>query len=128
MSPGPRIADMNGPPSGPQPAGDDALACFARGDLDAAEAACRRSLRHAPDDAGAWHLLGLVAYRRTQPAQPAPLLRRAVALNPQLGDYYVNLGVVERQLGHAATTLRCIRQALAIDPQHKGARHNLANA
>jgi len=76
----------------------------------------------ALNDAGisAWHRGDLAAAERE--------LRAAIAANPAFAPAYGNLGMViweQRRLDEGLATLR---QAVALDPDHIGARINLANA
>ena len=53
-------------------------------------------------------------------------LERAVLLDPELADGWVNLGVARRWSGDAKLAEASYRQALEVDPQTVAAYHNLA--
>jgi tetratricopeptide (TPR) repeat protein len=54
--------------------------------------------------------------------------QRALELDPDLGDAYVNLGRLAHEAGDAATAVRCYHQALARDEVDPVTHYNLALA
>lgn len=65
---------------------------------------------------------------RTGQTEPAlPWLRKAVILDPELGDAWVNLGVGLRRTGDLAGAERAYRTALEAAPSTVSAYHNLAS-
>jgi tetratricopeptide (TPR) repeat protein len=55
-------------------------------------------------------------------AEALPLLEAALAKSPKDADIYNNIGFCNRKLGKYPESFEAYRQALALDPNHKGAR------
>lgn len=69
---------------------------------------------------------GAEALRSGQTDPALPWLRKAVILDPELGDAWVNLGVALRRSGDVAGAERSYRKALEAAPATVSAYHNLA--
>jgi Tfp pilus assembly protein PilF len=59
--------------------------------------------------------------------EAAAHLDAAIALRPEFPEAYLNLGNVERELGHAAAAEAHYRKALEADPKYALAQFNIAN-
>ncbi len=70
---------------------------------------------------------GAEALRAGQTEPALPWLRKAVILDPELGDAWVNLGVGLRRSGDAEGAERAYRQALEAAPTTVSAYYNLAS-
>lgn len=70
---------------------DAALGALHRGDLGSAEDGCRQALVLDLRNAGALHLLGVVARRQGRVGEAIALMREAVRLGPQQPEYASNL-------------------------------------
>jgi Flp pilus assembly protein TadD len=70
---------------------------------------------------------GAEALRSGAAAPALPWLRKAVIIDPELGDAWVNLGVGLRRTGDLAGAERAYRTALEIAPATVSAYHNLAS-
>ncbi len=68
---------------------------------------------------------GAEALRSGNPAQARRELLIAVAVDPDLADGWVNLGVAERRLGNVHAAEAHYRKALEVDPRQASAYHNL---
>jgi Flp pilus assembly protein TadD len=104
---------------------DRGLAALRRKDHRAAIADFRRHLAEHPEDATAWHNLGLALSRMEewQPARDAYLaaLKRA----PSQAETHNALGLAFRHLGDAANAEKAYRNALRHDPRLAAAWNNL---
>jgi len=89
---------------------------FEQGEIDAAEAACKRVLARDPDVAPALHVLGLIADRRGDPGRAAELIESAVARAPEIGLYRFNLGNAQRVQGRAEAALASYSRAAELEP------------
>ncbi len=97
-----------------------------RGQLQAAEAACRALLAVASRDADALHLLGLVRKQAGDLDQAETLLRSSVEAAPDRAEYHANLGNLLRSRGRIADAELAYRMALQLSPQLRTARLGLA--
>jgi tetratricopeptide (TPR) repeat protein len=56
-------------------------------------------------------------------AEALPLLEAALVKSPKDADIYNNIGFCDRKLGKYTESFEAYRQALTLDPNHKGARN-----
>jgi Tfp pilus assembly protein PilF len=70
--------------------------------LGEAEALCRQVLAREPGEAGAVHLLGLIAHARGRGEEALELLRHSVRAAPAAADWRNNLGTVRAATGTGA--------------------------
>ena len=101
-----------------------ALAQHRSGRLAEAEAAYRRILEVAPEDAGALNHLGLLRYQRGDAVEALSLLRRAVAANPRSASCHLHLGLVLEQSADIEGALGAYREAARLSPQLSDATFN----
>jgi tetratricopeptide (TPR) repeat protein len=78
-----------------------------------------------PDNARAFHNLGLVELRSGNFAGAAARLETAARLSPAAPDVHFNLGLVASKIGRNEVALEHYRRALALDPSHPQAHNNL---
>lgn len=97
-----------------------------RGELSAADAACRAVLAAAPRDPDALHLLGLVRKQSGDLDTAEQLLRLSVQLEPGRAEYHANLGNLLRSRGRVADAELAYRTALQSAPRLRTARIGLA--
>lgn len=102
---------------------DNPAALYRRGDLDAAERACRDLLRQNPRHAAALHLLGCIHSQRGQQGEAIALIQRAIAIEPAVAEYHENLADIHHRAGDDAKAEAECRIALELDP----ARHRPHN-
>ncbi|MBS1191896.1 MAG: hypothetical protein H6R10_3688 [Rhodocyclaceae bacterium] len=105
-----------------------ATALYRQGRLDEAEACCRQACAAAPEEAEAWHLLGLCLARQGDQEEALDCLRRAVRMAPAVARYPANLGGILDQAGRREEAEAAYRQALALDPGHAPSHNNLGMA
>jgi tetratricopeptide (TPR) repeat protein len=105
----------------------DALDAHRRGDLAAAERLYRAILRSEPRHFDATQLLGAVLFSRGRYADAVPVLRRAIAFNPNVAAVHNNLGGAVRALGETQAALPHFDRALALDADYADARNNRGN-
>jgi predicted O-linked N-acetylglucosamine transferase (SPINDLY family) len=102
-----------------------ALTHHQAGRLEMAEEIYRRILAVAPEQADAWHLLGVLAQQRGTPQTAAKHIRQAIALNPAVAEFHNNLGEACRAMGQTDEAVACYERALQLSPQMVDARCNL---
>jgi predicted TPR repeat methyltransferase len=84
--------------------------------------------RDHPGDADAWHLRGVVAYRRAELDDARAWIERAIELSPHVAAYRVNLGNVKRAAGDLAGAITAFEHALVLDPDDARVLCNLGSA
>ena len=105
-----------------------ALQYHQAGNLEAAEHIYRRILASAPDQADAWHLLGVAALQTGKPGIAVEHISRAIALGGQDAAMQNNLGEAQRALGRLPDAIESYRRALELKPDYAEAYNNLGNA
>ena len=91
-----------------------------------AEAALRRAISQAPDEAMEWGTLGWALWQQDKGTEARSDLERAVALDPDLPELHNNLANVEWGTGDQAAAEQQFREALRIQPGVADWRLNLA--
>jgi protein O-GlcNAc transferase len=107
---------------------DQAIALHQRGELDRAAALYRQILETSPDDADAWHLLGLIAFQAGDDTGAIDLFRRALALDDRQANAHNHLGLALMRQQRFAEAAAHFTAALDCDADCVGARFNLADA
>lgn len=102
--------------------------CERNGDLIGAERHWRRALELAPDNADAWHLLGVLFWRAKSYDEALTWISRAIELVPDHADFHANITSVLNDLGRFDEAIAAGRRALKLQPDHAVALNNLANA
>ena len=111
----------------PQDAIRTAFQLHQAGNLAEAEAIYRRVLEKEPDNAGAWHLLGVVALQLGRICDATELLEKAVRLKDTDPVPLNNLGNAYAWQGRLAQAEQCFRRALGFKPDYLDAHLNLGN-
>ena len=81
----------------------------------------------ASKDGEAWFLLGTALNALGDPAQAAPALERAAALQPDRSAIHLNLGNAYVELGQADAAAASLRQAVDLEPMSKEAHASLSS-
>ena len=102
-----------------------AVGCHQAGDLRRAEAIYRLVLQADPNDADAWHLLGVAAHHAGRSAEAVGHIGRAVALDGARAVFHGNLGLAYAGLGRPAEAEASYREALRLLPGYAHAHNNL---
>jgi tetratricopeptide (TPR) repeat protein len=95
------------------------------GRLDDADAVLDSILSAAPEEPGALHQKGIVAFRRGRAESAAALMERSIALAPGSALYHRNVCEVYRALGRFDDALAAGKRAVALDPKDPHCLHNL---
>jgi protein O-GlcNAc transferase len=94
------------------------------GRLADAERLYRLACNTDPNNARAFHLLGVVAHQLNRP-DAASLVGRAVMLDPDFAEAHNDRGVILAAKGAFADALSCFERAVALNPGYIEARTNL---
>lgn len=98
------------------------------GEFAQAEALYRRILAHDRDHDGALHMLGFLALQSNRHKLAIDSLRRAIFLQPNVPEYYGNLGNALMANGQVEEAVSCYRQLVGRMPHSAEAHAALANA
>ncbi len=98
------------------------------GKLAEAELYCRRALESDPDNAEAYHLLGIIAHQSGNLAHAIDHLKRATALVPDIALYHANLGEMCRLAKRTDEAIAEGKRALELNPDYADALSNLGIA
>jgi protein O-GlcNAc transferase len=101
-----------------------AMAHHRAGRLNDAERLYRIVCDSDPQNARAFHLLGVVAHQLRRP-DAASLVGRAVMLAPDFAEAHNDRGVILAANGLFAEALPCFEKAVALNPGYHEARNNL---
>jgi Tfp pilus assembly protein PilF len=104
----------------------DAIAAHRAGDLALARALYERVLLIVPNDADALNNLGVLFSGDREFDRALNLLGRAATAAPRNAGIWNNIGAALREQGHGTEAVAAYQHALAIDPQHQGAKIGLA--
>ena len=97
---------------------EQGIAHHQAGRLADAERCYRAILRTRPNDPNALHLLGMIAQTMKQYEPAVQLIRRAIAIAPDVAMFHNNLGVALRALGDFALAAECYRRAVELQPAY----------
>ena len=104
----------------------NALDAHLAGDLRKAEGLYKKLLQTQPGSARGCYLLGSLYAHRAQHGLASAMLRRAVALDPNLAEAHNNLGSVLEEIGDLDAAEACYLRALTLDPANPDFACNLA--
>ena len=106
---------------------DIALQYYNSGNLQQAEMICRQILQGQSNNAGGWHLLGLIAAQSGQYDKAIHYFSRAIHCNPFKHFYYYDLGLAFQSIGMVDEAMRNYKEALGLKPDYFEAYYNLGN-
>ncbi|MGO9108736.1 MAG: tetratricopeptide repeat protein [Thermoguttaceae bacterium] len=104
-----------------------ALQYHQSGQLDAAAELYREILAAAPQNADAWHLLGLVALQAGNYDLAVNQIQRAIRLKNGVAAFHSNLGVAYQSMKKLDEATACFRRSIKLAPNQAEAHNNLAN-
>jgi protein O-GlcNAc transferase len=90
------------------------LALHQNGQLAEAEAAYQRVLEVEPKHFDATHLLGVIAYQRSDPGRAVDLIGRAIEINGSVAAAHANLGNALCDLAQYEAALACFDRSIAL--------------
>jgi len=97
------------------------------GELSQAAELYRKTLDSDPDNADAWHLLGLIAFKKEDNYLALKLIKTAIDIQPNTADFHNNLGRVYNALGDDKAYFEYYR-SIKLNPNHVKALCNLASS
>lgn len=96
----------------------DATAAQERGDFSAAEASYAELTERFPNFPDAWHYYGILLHQRGESGRALQLLRQADRLDSRNLVFLLNFATVLREQRHLDESLKVLRRAYDIDPDH----------
>ena len=105
----------------------EATALHTAGRYAEAEKRYRKFLRSHPDHAEATHLFGVLRLQQGKPKEAIKLIKRAVSLQADAAEMYVNLGAAYRANTEASKAKTAYRKALDLDSNMAAALFNLGH-
>jgi len=123
--------DERGQPSTLDPQNTDdpmevALRLQMTGRLEEATAIYQDIVGKDPDNADAWHLLGLIAHQADRPEAAEKMILRAIGLTGGQANYFVNLAAVLKKAERLDEAANSLWRAIALSPNDAGAHADLA--
>ena len=107
---------------------DEGIALHRSGQIDRAEERYNSALRLDPRQAGALHLLGLIAHQRGDHAAALALIDRAIAIDGTVAAFHCNRGVVLKTMKSFDAAIASYDRAIALQPDYADASAYRANA
>ena len=105
-----------------------ALEFHAAGRFDMAADLYTQVLAAEPDNAIAWHHLGLIAHVSGDHATAADHVGTAISFKPDYVQAFSNLAAIHRAMRNFTAAATSAEQAIALDPHFAPAHSNLGNA
>ena len=95
------------------------------GQLSEAEKLYQQVLADDPQNADAFHLLGIIAYQRNKYQLAIDLITQAIATDPNQAPFFNNLGNALQNQGKLEESVQAYQKALQIQPDYAEAYSNL---
>jgi tetratricopeptide (TPR) repeat protein len=99
-----------------------------QGKLAEAEAVYRAVLSQSPNDAPAWHYIGLVKYQAGKLEEADAYMSRSLTINGACANTWSDLGAVKLKSGDVENSIRHFARALELNDTHIDALNNMAAA
>ena len=106
----------------------DAYAHFEAGRLEDADVSCQFVLVDKPDNAEAWHLLGIIRFKQGRTDEACELLQRATDLPGASPEMLNNYGAVLNTAGRLEDAISAFERTLSMRPDYPDALNNLGVA
>ncbi|OUL22760.1 hypothetical protein BV378_22820 [Nostoc sp. RF31YmG] len=101
---------------------------YQSGKLPAAQGCFQQALQLQPDNANAWHFLGLVAEQQNQYQTAIKCINKSLKINPKSAIFHTNLGNIYQKLGDFQQAILLYKKALSLQPDDVHAYYNLGFA
>jgi tetratricopeptide (TPR) repeat protein len=103
----------------------EAISSQTEGRLDEANRLYRQVLAANPQNATAWHNLGLLCHERGDHQAAISCLLQSIEVRPDNARTHSNLAAILEFVGQFDEAIDRCRQALVIQPEYPGAHHNM---
>jgi tetratricopeptide (TPR) repeat protein len=105
-----------------------ALGLHQKGQLAQAQALYEDILKTQPEHFDSLHLLGVIAFQRSDHQKAVDLIGKAIAIRPDVALAYCNRGLALQELKQLDAALASYGRAIAIKPDYAEAHANQGNA
>lgn len=102
-----------------------AMSWHQQGLLDKAKPVYEDALKLGPNNAQAWHLLGVLHAQQNRHPEAVQMIGRAIRLDAQQAHFHNNLGLALLALKKQQSSQQCFERALALQPNFFQAHANL---
>lgn len=96
------------------------------GNWQAAATLYQKILQKHPQQAEAWHFLGVIAAQQNKLSEAIHCLQQATTYAPNVVIYQVNLGIILRNTGQLSAAIATQQKVLALEPKNASAHGNIA--
>lgn len=97
------------------------------GRLEEATSIYQDIVQNDPENADAWHFLGIIAQQAGRTDAAERLVMRALSLKDDQANYFVTIGHIERELGKLEEARNAFARAITLAPEDAGAHADLAD-
>lgn len=105
---------------------DTALQLARSGQYEEAGNLCQALIAQQPQNHEAWHLRGVLHNLNGRPKDGSACIEQAIAIDPGVAKYHLNLGNACLALGKPAAARSAYEKALELDGNYQDAHYNLA--
>lgn len=109
------------------PSWSDITTAYGANDLQLVETFCHKILKHNPNHAPSWQMLGVCALSKKEYKSAYTSFARAADIDVNNASYYNNLGVAARNCSLLPEAETAYRNALRLQPDYPDAWFNLGN-
>ncbi|MBG04572.1 MAG: hypothetical protein CMM59_10925 [Rhodospirillaceae bacterium] len=96
------------------------------GRIEEAASVFQNIVRTEPDNADAWHFLGIIAAQTGHTDAARKMISQAIGINALQANYFISLARVETNTGNHKSAISALNKAISIDPEDAGAYADLA--
>ena len=114
-------------PDPDQKAIDALIGLIGSGQMDRAEKSCRALLADHPDSLVLMNILGIALQRQEKWSESVEILDKAIELNPDLVESYINRGIALRKVGRTDDAIASYSRAIALNSNYAEAYLNRGN-
>jgi tetratricopeptide (TPR) repeat protein len=98
-----------------------------KGELQQAEQAYQQVLQYHPQNADAYHLLGVIAYQVGKHNVAIDLINQAIGIDNRKPTFFGNLGNILQEQGRLEEAIQTYRSAIEINPENEDIQNDLGN-
>ena len=104
-----------------------ALLFHQQGQLTQAQTLYENILEYLPRHVDSLHLLGVIAHQTNKHIRAVELIGKAIEINPDISEFYLNIGSAQRALQQLDAALTSYEKAIALKPCNADTYYNRGN-